>query len=565
MTTNKDIINQKIYEKWGPEIQGRLKSKGVLDRVNEVKQKKIAKLCHTRKQLQRVSESVYATPSSTPGRGAFSFGNNPGTGSDTSVGSGEVFSNLFGLFVDTAATTFGMDMLPIIPMSKSNVNVYIYEPIYADGKITASATANKVFLFQVAITATLSPTALVVGTEYTVKSANSGGENVMKLTYLGKERIKGLAVFKVGDQYDNSGASGTNWQTSTIAASLTSPNRIYTDASNYFTFDATTVDYVSAFNNWVNGFTASGSDDTAAMSMNRSDGTIAGGPNTRETAEGRTFRSMGLRQYHKNFSAKTHKVDMEYTLEQIQDAKMDMDTDAIELGDAAMQDQLSQSINDYVIGKIASHGWSNHYQMYTATGFNMNLSLGTSAGSSHTYKDENGTSRTIAGPSGSLPSSGAISENLSTIQRRIITRLLYGAVVTNTRCRKGRADEAILNGTHSTAVQDIKGFKTAEFESEVNDNGLANIGKFNKISVFEDSLDSLTGERIHMARHGNDGDPGLKMCTYLLAYKTETVAEGSGAPKHYLMSRYEVVGVGSQPQLNYLSFTVQQDAGYKVV
>lgn len=557
MNVSKKLIDKKIYEKWSPLIDERLKEKGLSDRVNEEKKKKIAKLCHTRKQVEKMNESYYATPQSVQGRGAFAFGNNPGAAGDTARGSGEVFQNLFGLFVDAAATTFGMDLLPNLTMSKSNITVYIYEPIYADGKINATAAANKPLTFQVKLNVTGTPTALVVGTAYNV-TVTFGGAQVMVLTYVGKERVNGYAVFRLG-------AQTAPYDTQSIAAGLTPTNAIYQSALNYYGFDTTTLDYVSGFNNFISGFTSAGLDDTANWSMNRNDGTTAGGPNSRETGEGRYFRSLGLRQWSRNYAAKTHKVDLEYTLEQIQDARMDHDTDAIELGDAAMQDQLSQSMNDYILQKIYAHGWSNHKQMNNANGFNLNASLGTVTGNAKTFLDMNEVSQTISGPSGSLPSSGAISENLSTLQRRVITRMLYSAVVVNARSRKGRGDTSVLSPTFSAAIQDIKGFKVAEFENDINDNGLSNIGSFNKISCFEDSLADMLDERIAVFRHGNDRDPGLKMCTYLLAYKTETVAEGNGAPKHYLMSRYEVVGVGSHPELNYLTFTVQQDAGYKIV
>jgi hypothetical protein len=567
---SKKLIEKKIYEKWIPAIEERLKEKGLLDRVNEEKKKKIAKLCHTRKQWDKINESYsagsYATPLNVPGRGAFSFGNNPGNPSDVSIGSGEVFQNLFGLFVDAAASTFGMDLLPNITMSKSNITVYIYEPIYTDGKINANTPENKLPLFQVQLVKNGNASNLIIGNTYTIKTAHSGGENVMEVTYVGKERIHGYAVFRLGQQYDNSGGGGTNWKTETIAFCLAPNNGIYFGASDYWSFTPSTLDYVNAFNNFVAGHSGSGPNDNAAWYMNRNDGNLDGGPNTREVGEGRSSRSMGLRQWSRNFSARTQKVDIEYTLEQIQDARMDHDTDAIELGDAVMQDQLSQSMNDYILQKIYAHGWSNHYALNQINGFNLNAFLGTTTGSAKTYRDKDGVLRTISGPSGSLPGSGAISENLSTLQRRVITRMLYSSAVVNTRCRRGRGDTAILNGTFSAAVQDIRGFRIAEFENDINDNGVAHIGSFNKISCYEDNLAELTDERIAVFRKGTEKDPGLKLGIYLLAYKTETTAEGNnGAPKHYLVSRYEVIGAGSQPQLNYLTFTIQQDSGYKIV
>jgi hypothetical protein len=239
----------KVFEKWSPQLKDRYKEKGILDRVNEEKLKKIAKMCHVRKIYESTGN---ASPSNVPGNGSFSFGNDPSNNVYTTKGSGDVFQNLWGVFLDIAATTFGMDLMPNLVMSKSHLTVFIAEPIYTDGKLSSASEPPTVFLIKATKTGT--PTALVVGTVYTVKTAFAAGENVIDLTFVGFDRVKGYYVFKTGQQYDNSGGGGTNWKLQTIAACTTGANNIYQSAVNYFDLDGTTVDYVSGYNNFISGY-----------------------------------------------------------------------------------------------------------------------------------------------------------------------------------------------------------------------------------------------------------------------------------------------------------------------
>lgn len=556
---NSKIVKQKIHEKWLPKLEARYKTNGVT--VSEGKLKKIAEMCHTRK----IYESAYANLGNVFGRGAFAFGNNPMNPSDYSRGSAEVFQNLFGVFVDTAAITFGLDLLPLVPMTKSNLTLFIAEPIYTNGRIDNAD--QKPYIFQVKHVQTGTPTALVKGTEYTIKTANSGGENVMKVIFMGKHRLNTHDCFQIVEVYDNSAIPGTNWKLKSVAECLTTPNGIYVDGSNYHRFDDTTTDYIDGFNNFVGGYIGAGKNDDNDWFMNRGDGTNFSKPMGREKAERTYYRSMGLRTWSKNFAADTFHVDIEYTTEQVQDMKMDHDVDALELGDTVLQDQLNQGLNDHILGTIFAHGWSHHYDLHQYNGFNLNafLAASSSYGNAQTFLGREDILLAIDGPSGVLPSTGAIAENLSSLQRRIVSRMLYASAVVNNRSRKGKADTGVLNGTYATAIKDVRGYTPAPFENDLNNNGLAPFGSFYGINVYEDGLMDLTDERISIFRKGTDKDPGIKICPYILGEKIVTIAEGTMSTKEALKSRYALAEVGSNPQTNYITFTVQQDSGYAIV
>lgn len=558
-----EAIKQKIYEKWMPRLEKKFKEKGY--KIDEAKLRDLAEMAHSRQMF----ESSYATLDGVNGRGDFSFGNNPSSGPSgfygNTKGSGEVMSSLFNVFLETVHHCVAFDFLPTVPQSKSSGVIYIMEPVYGGGKL-GSAT-KKPLMIQVAATLTGNPAALVVGTEYTLKTANSGGENIAKVTFVGIEKIKGNYVFRIGEQYDNSGSSGTNWQAAIakdLFDSATNNSGIYTSGSVHYKFDGNTVDLVQGFSNFIPGYSGAGTNDDQPWYLGRNSGKSLAGSMSATTGEKTYYRSMGVRTWNRNFKAGTVHVDIEYTTEQIQDAKNDHGVDLQSIGDKIMANELTQHINDDALTTIFSLGWSNHYQMVQAGGPNLNIAISTTTGNPQTFVGKEGSLLTIAGPAGSLPASGAISENLSTIQRRLITRIQFASDVINHRSRRGRGDTAVMNTTLGTAIKDIKGYEPAKFPSTNNGN-VYYAGKIYDIDIYVDPLMDLSDFRVCVFRKGAKDDPGLKMAPYLLAEKITTIAEGTMAPKSALKSRYSLVPAGSFPELNYLTFTVESASGYSMV
>ncbi len=579
-STANRLYEQKIVEKWGPKLDVKFKQLG-LTNINEKRRSMIAQMAHARtveeqKKSRRINEAApsyaFANPNNVTGRGAFNLGNNPEDGSagfyNGPFGSAEVYNNLFDVFLEVAASCVLFDIVPTVPQAKSSGVIYIAEPIYAGGKLDNAD--NKPLTIQVKAIATGSPNALVVGTTYTVKTANSGGENVVDVTFVGKHRIKGNFVFRIGQQYDNTGGGGTDW-TAVLVADLFNTgddgSGIYQSGSDFFGFDETTVDYVEGFTNFIGGFSGAGANDTGDWFVGRGDGKKYNSPMTRKVGERTFYRPMGLRTWSKNFSADTIHVDIDYTTEQIQDMEQDHGMDAREFGNGILQDQLTQFINDHGLGRIFALGWSHHHQMNELTGFNMNAYIASSAdtGTAYSFLGKDDTSLTIAGAPGVLPNTGAIAENLSSLQRRVISRMLFGSGVINNRSRRGKGDTSITNTTLMTSIKDIRGYEVSPFPNDINDGQAYNVGSIYGINLFEDPLMSLDDTRVALARKGNEKDPGIKFCPYILAEKISTIAEQTMAPKDALKSRYSMVEAGTNPELNYLTFTVESDAGYKLI
>ncbi len=144
--------------------------------------------------------------------------------------------------------------------------------------------------------------------------------------------------------------------------------------------------------------------------------------------------------------------------------------------------------------------------------------------------------------------------------------MLYASGIINQRSRRGRGDQAVFNTQQSTAIKDVRGFQPSPFDNTIDFNaGLAYVGDFYGIRCYEDGLMELTDGRVNVSRHGNEKDPGIKFCPYLLAERISTIAEGTMGPKIALKSRYALPEAGTYPELNYLTFYVESAGGYAIV
>lgn len=566
------IFEQQIIDKWAPKIRKKIEEKG-LKNISESRINTIAKMAHSR----ALHESAgFSSPGTVTGRGGFAFGNNPGAGNAGFYGAGakgssEAFQNLFGVFIEVAATNIGMELVPVIPATKSSGMFHVAEPVYGGGRL--NSTEAKPVVIQAKLTANGTAATQIpfsktnIGTEYQVVET-SGTDNIIKLTFLGKHRVNGNWVFKVG-------VADAAYLEETIADCLDSATNgariLASSGANYWSFVAGSVDLVAGFSSLVSGFTGAGTDDSDAWYLDRQDGKRYTKPMSRETGENQYSRTMGIRTWHKNYAAETFKTKLTMSNEQVQDMNADLGMSADEFSDLVMVDQLNQDINNHILGTIFALGWQHHYDLNQASNgaFNMNafINASGSTGSAQSFLGAADSLLTIAGNSGVLPATGAISENLSTLQRRVVTRMLYASGVIKSKSRRGKADQAVVNTTFSTALQDIRGFQANPFDNNLSVNSdLEKIGKLYNMEVYEDGLMGFEDQRISVSRKGTEKDPGLKFLPYILSERVTTVSEQGMNPTKMLMSRYSLIAAGTFPQTNYMTFTVESgNTGYALV
>lgn len=555
------LLKNKLTESYRKSITDRLASKGV--KVSDAKMGRMVEAALIRRKYllagsksegqlfgQRLKEN--ATTANTAGRGSFSFGNNPSNPSDTSRGSGEVYDELFGLFIDAYAATVGFDILHTKQMQKSNIQVNILEPIYAGGRIKGTdKTDSIVDVFTVKLEVTGAPTALVVGSTYTIK-VSAAGATLMTVIYVGIDRATSNAVFRTVSV----DATQTNNTLGTILDTAVNGAGIYTSAGNFYGFTASTVGYLNANVNHLNGFTAAGADDTANWTTNGHDGKSVYRGNTRETGETRDFRTMGFSKWSHNFSANTHKVKIAFTKEMFQDMLMEEGTDMNDMADVIGTEEITQAINQEILSKTFAHGWANHYRLNKANGFVASLHMDTAANAGgSTYVDNLGASLAIANIPAGLAT--GFSHNIATAQRLVVSRIGFTAGVIGNSSRMGKADTVVTGTNVSSMISDIRGFRENPFENSLEDNvDVTLVGKFKNMSLYEDTTMSVLDKRVSVSKKGNDKTSGLALCNYILADKVGNVAEGTGENVSFLYSRMVIAEKGTNASLNYLTFDI---------
>lgn len=530
---NEGLLNRVVNEH-SSKLRKMFKDRGYS--VNESRLRDIALMAHTRKIYESASNGA-----NVPGRGAFSFG------SATERGSAEMFDRLFTVFVDTAATNVGFDLLHVAPMTKSNITMVVAEPVYAGGK-KESANGNHLQVFQIKAKAMTSADPLKVGTKYEIKETG-GATKVAEAKFIGIHQYNGNFIF------DLVSVEATH-KDKVLAEIL--ENAEITSGSGKWVLSGNTVDYVNGFTNFIAGFAGSGLQNNDPFHVGRNNGKSLFKPMSREVGETQGARTLGTKMWNRTFSAETFHVDLSLTTEQIQDARMDHDFDMLEFSEEIMKNDLDQSINDHILSMIFASGWDHHVAINKLSNINLNANFGTGTGATQEFVGLDGELKQISGATSVLPAVGAIAENLSTLQKRIITRMFFASTIIKNRGRAGAGNTAVVNGTNSTAIRDVRGFAIAPFENTLQtQSSLAHLGQFYGIDVFEDGLMDLNDCRVAVFNKGGEKTPGLAFCPYILGEKVETVAEGTMEKKFRLKSRYVIAERGSHPEAQYMTFVVE--------
>jgi hypothetical protein len=574
------INEQEIYDAWAPLIESKA---GITD---ESKKSWLTKYCHYHSLNE--SAGAYNTlgvvngmgnvaPPLYPGMtnfagsnaGGSTYGANQGFYNPINQGSGDKFPSLLPLAIQVAAKTVGFDIVPVIPMSGPTGILSYLDYVYAGGKLAGatSATAGedladapsmiKFPVYQTALgTGTTGATAgtFTVGTSYTV---TNGG--VLTLTFVGLSRIDGFPIFRITNLTSGYNVAGIiNSTPAQVTVSGGSGTGFYTGAS--------TVNYsaqlVKGLEDHIQGFSGAGFNNNQDWQGPYVDGTKTYNPMLRGVAESTYFQSMGLSTFTKFVEADTFQVAASVTTEQIQDLNKQFGIDVISMIENALVNEVSQAINKHILSRAFALGWSNHIQFNNTENQNLNLNLvlggGTSTTAAYITKEDSNVSMTI--PAG--PASGGY-ENLSTLQRRLYSRILAAANVVANRGRRGPANFIVTNAAIASALQDISQFTFAPFTNTLTQNNgtLYPVGSLAGMTVYVDQNMRYDDTRICVGRKGGDDEPGLKFMPYMMAESIQTISEGTMSPKIAVKSRYALVEAGFLPETLYLCFYVQLPAG----
>jgi hypothetical protein len=502
-----------------------------------------------------------------PGPAANSAGNlglspNAGFYSSTWQGSGDKFPSLLPLAIQVAAKTVGFDIVPVIPMSGPSGVLSYLDYVYAGGKLspnanqvgTTAAEALAVAPTMIKVPMGSTAAAMTVGTpDYYITQVGSAGAYITA-DFVGYSRIDGYPIFRIV------GITAGE----TVAAVVTAGALIGTSInSNNIGNAAGVAQLVKALEDHIQGFSGAGFYDDQAFQGPYVNGQKTYNPMLRSVAESTYYNSMGLTTFTKFVEADTFQVAASVTTEQIQDLNKQFGIDVISMIENALVNEVSQSINKHILSRAFQLGWSNCYNFNQIEGQNLNLNLvlnGATGTNQLSYMDKTDNLAVMSMPAGPANTSY---ENLSTLQRRLFSRILAAANVVANRGRRGPANFIVTNAYLASAMQDISQFTFAPFSNTLTQNNgtLYPVGSLAGMTVYVDQNMQYSDTRVCIGRKGGDDEPGLKFMPYMMAESIQTISEGTMSPKIAVKSRYALVEAGFNPETLYFTFAVQVPVG----
>ena len=242
---------------------------------------------------------------------------------------------------------------------------------------------------------------------------------------------------------------------------------------------------------------------------------------------------MGLSLFSKAIEAKTYQVAAAVTREQVQDLKQ-FGVDAVAQVEAVLTNELTQTINDLIIGEIATLAGSN----MTASGVSLDVDLSTPAAGGQTEGSEH---------------------------RKVLTGVLAAANLIANRGRRGAGNYAVVGPQVATLIQSVAGFVPNPFANTATQaaGAIYPVGSVAGVQVYTNPKWAWAYNTVLVGRKGDGNGPGLVFMPYLMAESVQTIAEGTMAPKVAVKSRFALVAAGFHPETQYASFdvTVNGSAG----
>jgi hypothetical protein len=573
------LLNQnEIYETWSPIIESKT---GMTERT---KVEWLSKYCH----FHSLNESAgaynslgalngmgsvapptnYSGGAAGAGPAGFYYNNTYDAGRPY-VGSGDKFPSLLPLAIQVAAKTVGFDIVPVIPMSGPTGVLSYLDYVYAGGTLAGTSTdsntgyiANTPDLIKVPI-ATASPVygALTVGATYVI-FITGAPSNFATGKFVGESRIDGFPIFEITALSGSFSIASVVTANSEIRATNTSGSVVAYSAGN--------ASLVKTLEDHIQGFSGAGTNDTNDWQGPYVDGTANYDPMSRGVGETNYYKSLGLSTFTKFVEAGTFQVAASVTTEQIQDLNKQFGIDVVSMIENALVNEVSQAINKHILSRGFALGWSNHSQFLITENTNLNLNLVIGGTATYTVPNYVGKTGQSLGASAPGPVAGPASgtfENLSTIQRRLYSRILAAANVVANRGRRGPANFIVTNSQIASALQDISQFTFAPFTNTLTQNNgtLYPVGSLAGMTVYVDQNMSFGDTRVLVGRKGADDEPGMKFMPYMMAESIQTISEGTMSPKIAVKSRYSLVEAGHHPETMYFCFHINVGTSTSII
>lgn len=501
------------------------------------------------------------------------------------AGSGDKTFSTLPLGLQVAAQTIALDLLYVVPMQTPHGTMQYLDYVYEGGRIhqydpynnSNYLGKNTAAPYMIKLNAKFelgeTPYMFTPNQNYEFALWNGDGYDTVadyRLTFLHPDRVDGYPLFRVLEVGHHStdpvlGGEGSTYSIFELVEGLAiregkgSTILVLKDGSSAgteltwkgFSRGLEPVENVKALQNHIASYSGRGFvGENPATDLN---------PYTRGQGEETPARQIGLKSFDIDYKADTIKVSAAITREQVQDLKV-YGIDAVSQVEAKLADELTQTINKEILDKMFTLGAINSKQIEEVEGVNKTSAYFTDGTATESVSLILGHDR-----DGNIIKTKPLNqinvhmggEVMGTIQRRIMSKILYASNVIHVRGRLGQGNFAVVSGTIGTALMDCAGFMPYPMNNTISTNkSLYPIGSLAGIAIYVDPNMRLDDTRILVGRKGKEGEPGLMFAPYLLAEKVETTSEFTFGPVMVMSSRYSIVEVGHNPQLQYVTLAL---------
>ena len=543
------------------------------------------------------------------------------------VGSGDIPMSTLTMSLEVAAMTIGLELVPVIPSNGPWAMLQYMDFPYAGGKLgrfnetwmdgKGEGGANKPIYIKISaklpelrnlygkLTTTttegegdnakeVQTGKIKIGDKIVFTSAADadGATYTLDATYIGKSRIDNGIVVKVVEALSSKTDADGNKLHASIAevfsadvAKIEAKVSLFDGGSEDVTVTpedsatavltmphadvvAAAADHVQEFSNF---FGKHEMDENGEININPSDD-----PMTRAQNETGVGNTIGARFFTKMVQMGAYEVTGSVTRQQLQDMPL-YGIDVVGKVLEAMQNELSQAINNRILDRLFRLGVTNAAIQKEYQGTDLNLYFGGPAAADTKDLKNFSCADKFVGIHNEIPAldgswgvvnnaiKNTAAENVYTHQRRIMSRVLAAANLIGNVSRFGRGNWVVTNTQVLSALQDCAGFVVAPMVNTLTQDGSQSIyfaGSIAGLNIYVDPYMNWNDTRVLVGRKSDGKTPGVVFMPYILCDTVQTIVEGTMAPKLLCNSRFAIVDAGFHPEQSYYCFMIDTDEGF---
>jgi hypothetical protein len=277
--------------------------------------------------------------------------------------------------------------------------------------------------------------------------------------------------------------------------------------------------------------------------------------------------------FTKLVQAGSYEVTGTVTRQQLQDMPL-YGVDVIGKVLEAMQNEISQSINNRILDRLFKLGVTNAKVQKEYQGVDLNLYFGSTLNAEKDLATFPAAAKFVgidgqnaAADWGKVKNAtqNTSAENTYTHQRRISSRILAAANLIAQVSRWGRGSFVVTNAQILSALQDCAGFVVAPMVNTLTQDGSNSLyfaGSIAGLNVYVDPYMTWDDTRVLVGRKSDGNNPGVIFAPYILADTVQVTAEGTMAPKLLVNSRYALIDFGFHCEQSYFTFMIDMDGAY---